>query len=134
MSDLTHVLFTSELAADETSACVSDIVHTARRNNAASGITGILIFDGNHFCELVEGGLHELTALTRRIRHDVRHSNFRVLAEGPSRRRRFSDWNIAYWMDDTRLLDRVFEHHVGSDALKLLDRVLPALDDLKNAC
>lgn len=133
MPDLAHVLFTSELAADESSACVSAIVHTARRNNVAAGITGILIFDGSHFCELVEGGQRVLTALVERIRNDARHCNFRTVAEGLSLRRRFADWNIAYWMDDTRLLDQVFDRCFGAEALQVLEQVLPALDRLKDA-
>lgn len=59
-----------------------------RERNAARGITGILLFDGIHFVQLLEGPAPRLDALLESIRRDPRHRNVVVLLQdnGPCRR------------------------------------------------
>lgn len=50
-----RIVYSSQLAPSVPAECVADIVRTARQFNAAHGITGLLVFDGQRFCQYLEG-------------------------------------------------------------------------------
>ena len=74
-----QLLYISKLAADCDFSVVKEIVEVARRSNPALGITGALLFDGERFCQLLEGGEAEVRGLMDRIAADARHTRVRVL-------------------------------------------------------
>ena len=74
-----QLLYVSHLAADCDFSVVKEIVEVARRSNPALGITGALLFDGERFCQLLEGGEAEVRGLMDRIAADARHTRVRVL-------------------------------------------------------
>ena len=74
-----QLLYVSHLAADCDFSVVKEIVDVARRSNPALDITGALLFDGERFCQLLEGGELAVRALMSRIEVDVRHTDVRVL-------------------------------------------------------
>ncbi len=59
------------------------------------GISGVLVFDGTHFAQWLEGPLNRLELLLARLRLDTRHSDLRVHARSrlPSVRR-FAGWQL----------------------------------------
>ena len=77
-----QLLYISHLASHCDFSVVKEIVDVARRSNPALGITGALLFDGERFCQLLEGGEPEVRALMRRIAADSRHTGVRVLDAG----------------------------------------------------
>jgi Sensors of blue-light using FAD len=79
-----QLLYVSHLAPGADFAVVKGIVDVARLRNPAHGITGALLFDGERFCQLIEGAEHEVGALMQSIGRDPRHTNVRVLFSGPS--------------------------------------------------
>ena len=79
-----------DLGDDELSA----IHQTARHLNALDGITGLLLFDGTRFLQIVEGGETAIDSLVERLRLDRRHSAFVVRDERFVDRRSFSDWSM----------------------------------------
>ena len=79
-----QLLYISRLAPDCDFNVVKEIVDVARRSNPALGITGALLFDGERFCELLEGSEPEVLALMNRIEVDPRHAHVRVLHSGVS--------------------------------------------------
>ena len=74
-----QLLYVSHLASHCDFSVVKEIVDVARRSNPALGITGALLFDGERFCQLLEGGEPEVRALMSRIAADSRHTGVRVL-------------------------------------------------------
>ena len=52
---LRYLIYTSELSDPGGAATVPFVIRTARVNNAVRGITGALIFDGERFCQYIEG-------------------------------------------------------------------------------
>ena len=79
-----QLLFMSRLAPSSNWEVVKDIVAAARHHNSAQGLTGALLFDGERFCELIEGAEASVRALLDSISADPRHSDVRVLFAGPA--------------------------------------------------
>lgn len=73
---------------------LSDIHQTARHLNALDGITGLLLFDGSRFLQIIEGSESAIDNLVERLRMDRRHSAFEVRDERFVDRRSFADWSM----------------------------------------
>jgi hypothetical protein len=83
------------------------------------GITGVLIFNGGAFMQILEGSEQAVSDMTGRIRVDNRHSNFFTRDERLIGERSFPDWSMAY----LRLKDDEF---IGEDRVRrALTRSIP---------
>lgn len=90
-----HCLMASQLRGSSDASVYAAVVKGARRRNDALGITGALIFDGERFCQFIEGATVALKSLFSRIERDERHVELRVLLEGTGPRL-FSTWCSGY--------------------------------------
>ena len=93
---LRYLIYTSLLTDPSGVAAVAAVIRTARTNNAIRGITGALIFDGERFCQYIEGDPDELIRTFAAIEKDPRHTRLRVLASGVAEQPRFTHWSMAY--------------------------------------
>lgn len=75
---------------------VASILGSARTNNPLEGLTGLLIFNGGAFMQILEGSESAVDDMAARLRGDNRHSNFFVREERLISERTFSDWSMAY--------------------------------------
>jgi hypothetical protein len=93
-----RLLYVSEsrLAEADAQSMVSQIVAHAQINNALSGITGALIFTGQHFAQVLEGPEDAINTVMAYIHTDTRHGNIMVVDKSPITRRLFADWQMAY--------------------------------------
>lgn len=97
---------------------VDAIISSARTNNPLDGITGVLIFNGTAFLQILEGGQAAIDDLAMRLARDPRHSNMSIRDERLTTARTFPDWTMAY----VRLEDGEF---VGQQSvIRALDRDL----------
>jgi hypothetical protein len=71
---------------------VEAILATSARNNPAHGITGLLLFNGRNFLQLLEGEERALAALMERIIADPRHSGVSLLDRRSITSRACPDW------------------------------------------
>jgi hypothetical protein len=71
---------------------VESILATSARNNPARGITGLLLFNGRNFLQLLEGEESEVAGLMERITSDPRHSGVSVLDRRTIADRACPDW------------------------------------------
>jgi hypothetical protein len=71
---------------------VDAILDTSARNNPARGITGLLLFNGRNFLQLLEGEDSEIASLMDRINGDARHSGVSVLDRRAIEARTCPDW------------------------------------------
>lgn len=62
---------------------IDSICHQSRANDARDDITGLLVFDGQAFCQFVEGPRNAIATLLARLERDPRHLKMRVLQHGP---------------------------------------------------
>ena len=122
-------LYHSQIAANADISCVADIVKTARHFNKGHQITGMLVFDGQRFCQYIEGPKDKLQELIDRIAVDPRHCQFEAKHQGPVLAKRlFENWSMAYVLvDDSDPLDELGKLD-GTDAIHKLEQLLPMLD------
>ncbi|HEU0135500.1 MAG TPA: BLUF domain-containing protein [Allosphingosinicella sp.] len=91
---LKTLTYTSRARLDLRDEDLSAIHQTARHLNALDGITGLLLFDGSRFLQIVEGSEDAVDNLVERLRMDPRHSAFEVRDERDVERRAFPDWSM----------------------------------------
>ena len=82
-------------------AQVEQILSVSRRNNAAVGVTGALIFSSGFFGQVLEGPRTAVEATFERIQQDMRHSDVSLLEFKSAVARTFERWDMAYVGQDT---------------------------------
>ncbi|WP_295640116.1 BLUF domain-containing protein [uncultured Methylibium sp.] len=129
MEPLVQFLYLSRIAGEKPFEVVAEVAVQARRNNARVGITGVLVFDGAHVCQYVEGSLAEIDGLIERLKRDPRHEALQVLHHGPSEGERlFARWRMGYLLlDDGQELTR-FAALRGPAAVRAVLDQLPLVD------
>lgn len=93
---LYEFLYWSQLADSHSPTAIGQILARARPFNASNGITGLLVFDGQRFCQHLEGPAAAVEALMGRIAADDRHSEVRIAYEGPLAERRYHRFDMGY--------------------------------------
>jgi hypothetical protein len=91
---LKTLTYTSRARLDLRDEDLAAIHETARHLNALDGVTGLLLFDGSRFLQIVEGAEDAIDNLVERLRMDPRHSAFEVRDERFVERRSFPDWSM----------------------------------------
>jgi hypothetical protein len=91
---LTSVTYTSLARLDLQTADLEDIHRTARDRNARDRITGLLVFNGMHFLQIIEGAESAIDELVERLRDDPRHTGFEVRDQRKIEARSFPDWSM----------------------------------------
>jgi hypothetical protein len=91
---LKTLAYTSRARLDLGDDELNDIHQTARHLNALDGITGLLLFDGSRFLQIIEGADAAIDNLVERLLMDRRHSAFEVRDERYVERRSFKDWSM----------------------------------------
>lgn len=81
-----------------------ELLEVARRKNAAADITGLLLYKGGSFMQVLEGEKACVQALYRKISRDVRHDGCFILLEEEAEARIFEDWSMGFRdLDDPAL-------------------------------
>lgn len=86
--------YTSLAQLDLTATDLEDIHRTARHANALNGITGLLIFNGTHFLQVIEGMEDAVDVLVENLRRDPRHTGFEIRDTSFVKERSFPDWSM----------------------------------------
>ncbi|MFU8788468.1 MAG: BLUF domain-containing protein [Methylobacter sp.] len=73
---------------------VQGILHISRRNNSAIGITGVLIYGGGLFMQVLEGPEHSVLKKYVKIIDDKRHTNCQIIYITPTNKRIFEGWSM----------------------------------------
>ena len=128
MTERFQLFYLSRLAAGTSPACVAQIVRASRQRNPAHGISSLLVFDGWRFCQYIEGAIATVGELADRIRTDARHTDVKVLHQGPPVTPLvLRGHSLVYALNYDDSLDR-FDHTRGAQAIALLAGLLPTFD------
>jgi hypothetical protein len=92
--DLKSLTYTSLARLDLEASDLEAIHRAARESNALEGITGLLIFNGRHFVQIIEGSETAIDELVERLRRDRRHSGLEIRDERNVAERAFPDWSM----------------------------------------
>jgi len=76
--------------------CVNSILETAHRKNLQDHITGVLLFDGRYFLQVLEGTKPDVQRLMKAIDEDTRHQDINVVYEGFENQRDFPRWSMEF--------------------------------------
>jgi len=92
--DITSLTYTSLARLDLSASDLEDIHRAARELNSLDGITGLLVFNGTHFLQIVEGSREAIEELMERLRRDPRHTGLEVRDQHRVAQRSFPDWSM----------------------------------------
>lgn len=95
---------------DHAPSALRRILSSSKRNNAESGITGFLIFDGDTFLQVLEGPKEDVVATFARIEADDRHRSIDILGWQPADDRSFRQWAMEGYLRRAEQ-DGVFRSH-----------------------
>ena len=93
---LLSILYTSNARAPFGDDDLAALLAQSRASNAARDLTGMLLYRGGRFVQVLEGPEPAVRDLLVTIRQDSRHSDMRVLIEQPIAHREFREWTMGY--------------------------------------
>ena len=128
MTELHEILYFSQLAPDQPTDVVGQIVARARARNAREGITALLVFDGMRFCQHIEGPRRNVLQLMERIEADPRHVQMRVVYEGELLQRRYHAFDLGLAQVEDGEDVAVIQQFDGAEALARFMALRPRLD------
>jgi hypothetical protein len=67
-----------------------------RKNNHNQGITGLLLYRAQSFCQILEGEEAKVTELFRTIQTDNRHQNVVLISQGRIGSSAFYGWSMKF--------------------------------------
>jgi len=91
-----QLLYVSSATVRISDAVVDEILAISRRNNAAVGVTGMLLSCGDNFLQVLEGDEAAVDETFARIGRDRRHRKVDILQRLPAERRMFADWSMGF--------------------------------------
>lgn len=91
-----QLLYVSALARGVAPEVIPAVLDKSRSNNARDGRTGLLLFTGSSFLQILEGAEDAVERAVARIGRDPRHSQLMVLLDQTVADRSFADWTMGY--------------------------------------
>ena len=125
---LSTVLYRSHLCDHVPVKTLEDMVDKANKKNELSDVTGILLFDGLHFFQLLEGPHEAVQSIYERICKDARHENLVELLHDYAPARRFGNSGMELFdlreHDKATVLQAVLNKGTSKYQLTFEDRAL----------
>lgn len=91
-----HLIYASSAIAPLTEQELIDLLKQAREKNAQLGITGMLLYKGGNFLQVLEGDEEAVMSLYKTIQNDPRHRQVMTIAKRKVSERTFPDWQMAF--------------------------------------
>ena len=109
---LHEIIYVSRLAPETPINTVVQIAKRSRVSNKPMQITGVLVFDGERFCQYIEGDVKDITQLFERISADTRHTDIQMLHQGAIPERYFSQFSMGYaTVPEHDMIGKVADEH-----------------------
>ena len=102
-----QVLYRSRATGPLSEAALQDLLEAARRFNVEHRISGMLLYSGGYFVQVLEGPEEAVWDLYASIQQDARHTQVVTVNTGPIAERHFAGWSMAFGHAATPDLDRV---------------------------
>ena len=111
-----RIIYCSQAADDFSPERLIALLALARASNERSGLSGMLLYSGQSFLQLLEGDSAALDQTYARIGVDDRHLNLRLLTSREVPDRLFASWTMG------------FEHVDGEHLADQLEGFTPEID------
>ena len=97
MSDeLVHLIYVSVATEHFKDDDLITLLELARTKNAATDVTGMLLYSERNFFQVLEGDAQVVDSLYKKISADERHSKVAKIIQEPISERAFGKWTMAY--------------------------------------
>lgn len=93
---LIHIIYASAAAPDFREHEIPDLLQKARSANAERDVTGMLLYIGGSFFQLLEGEAAVVDPLYAKIGRDVRHTRVTQIIREPILERDFTGWTMGF--------------------------------------
>lgn len=93
---LEHLIYISTAEQEYDDAELDRILASAARNNGAQHVTGMLLYAGGCFMQVLEGEPAALDEVFARVAKDPRHKGIVLLERGPIDARSFPQWSMGF--------------------------------------
>lgn len=128
---LSTIIYRSHIADHVPLKMLEGLVAKANKINESSSVTGILLFNGTHFFQVLEGPENDVLAVYERICRDTSHHNIVELMRDYAPSRRFGNVGMELFdlreYDKTTVLNAVLEKGTTKYQLTYEDRALKFL-------
>ena len=101
MTDLVHLIYASSATRPMQPQDLVAILEKSHINNAEAGITGMLLYRGGNFLQVLEGSEQAVDERFKVILDDPRHYQVTLLLKRPVARRQFEQWEMGFTNLDT---------------------------------
>jgi len=93
---LVRVIYVSTADHAVDAGALEDILEASVRNNEPNGLTGMLLYAGGSFMQVLEGEEADVDATLARVRRDPRHSDVFEIDRSPIDERSFANWRMGF--------------------------------------
>ena len=93
MLSLIYVSTSVKLLNDEE---LLDILKISRENNSSKEVTGLLLYKGGNFMQVLEGPDDAVNGIFEKIKNDPRHKDVSVISREQIQSRQFPAWEMAF--------------------------------------
>lgn len=73
-----------------------DILKVSRENNSSNDVSGLLLYKGGNFMQVLEGPDDVVVSLFEKIEQDPRHKGVSILSQEQIQKRQFPAWEMAF--------------------------------------
>ncbi|UOG76528.1 BLUF domain-containing protein [Hymenobacter tibetensis] len=91
-----HIVYQSYAVGQPATSELRTLLKQARINNAALGVTGLLLYSHGSFLQVLEGEVEVVQEIYAKIKVDYRHTRVITLADGYIQKRFFTDWSMGF--------------------------------------
>jgi hypothetical protein len=93
---LIHVMYASSAAADFREHHIPDLLKKARSANQERDVSGMLLYIGGSFFQLLEGEAAVVDSVYAKISRDTRHTRVTLIIREPILERNFTGWTMGF--------------------------------------
>ncbi|MFI8633835.1 BLUF domain-containing protein [Microbacterium sp. NPDC077663] len=90
------VVYSSMATAPLDDAALRELLTQSRSSNAERDVTGMLLYRGGRFIQILEGPEQAVRDTMGKIERDPRHDRLRVLIDEFIEERNFAEWTMGY--------------------------------------
>ena len=124
-----HIVYSSRLASGSDHTAYADVCRVSRRRHVKDRVSGVLLFDGQRFCQWLQGEPEATRTVMRRIALDDRHAEITTWLHAPMPTCSFAQsWRSGFVDGDS--LDRFLKLELDSPdhVLSAFGRLLATAD------
>ena len=94
--NLIHCIYASSATTEFTKDDLLRLLAICRENNGKLDVSGMLLFHGNSFFQILEGEESAVMSLYEKISRDERHNRVLKIIQEPIEKKSFAEWTMGY--------------------------------------